>query len=52
MCGIRDDGAFNRGIDIGVVEHHERGVAAELEPELLHTDGRLLIQDLATSSIR
>ena len=44
---FRDDGAFDRGIDIGVVEHHERRVAAELEAELLHADGGLLIEDLA-----
>ena len=44
---FRDDGAFDRGIDIGVVEHHERRVAAELEPELLHADRGLLIEDLA-----
>ena len=44
---LRDDGAVDRGVDIGVVEHHERRVAAELEPELLHADGGLLIEDLA-----
>ena len=44
---LRDHGAFDRGIDIGVVEHHERRVAAELEPELLHPDRGLLIEDLA-----
>ena len=44
---FRDHGAFDRGIDIGIVEHHERRVAAELEPELLHPDRGLLVEDLA-----
>ena len=44
---FRDHRAFDRGIDIGVVEHHERRVAAEFEPELLHADRGLPVQDLA-----
>ena len=32
---LGDNGALDRRIDIGVVEHHERRVAAELEPEFL-----------------
>ena len=44
---LRDDGALDRGIDIGVVEHHERRVAAEFEAELLHADGGLAVEDFA-----
>ena len=44
---FRDHRAFDRGIDIGVVEHHERRVAAELQPQLLHAGRGLLHKDLA-----
>lgn len=38
---------IDRRIDIGVVEHHEGRIAAELEAEPLHADGGLLVENLA-----
>ena len=42
-----DDRALDRGVDMGVVEHDERRVAAELEPDLLHRSRRLAHEQLA-----
>ena len=47
VAEFRDDRAFDRSVDVGVVEHDERGVAAELEPDLLHRPGRLAHEELA-----
>lgn len=44
---FRDHRAIDGGIDIGIVEHHERRIAAELEPEPLHADRGLLVENLA-----
>ena len=42
-----DDRAFDRAVDIGVVEDEERRVAAELHRHLLHRRGAFLDQQLA-----
>ncbi len=47
VAEFRDHGAFDRGIEIGVIEHDERRVAAEFEAELLHADRGLPIKNLA-----
>ena len=47
VAEFRGDRAVDRGVDIGVVEHDERRVAAELEPDLLHRPRRLAHEELA-----
>ena len=44
---FRRDCAFDRGIEIRIVEHDERRVAAELERQLFHRAGALRHQQLA-----
>ena len=39
--------ALDGGVDMGVVEHDERRIAAELEPDLLHRARGLRHQQLA-----
>ena len=46
---LRDDRALDRRIEIGIVEHDERRVAAELERHLLDGAGALRHQQLPTS---
>ena len=50
LAGIaifRGHGAGDRLAEIGVVEHEQRRVAAELERQLLHRVGALPVEDLA-----
>ena len=47
VAEFRHDRALDRGLDIGVVEHDERRVAAEFEPDLLHRARRLAHEELA-----
>jgi len=44
--------ALDRGVEVGIVEHDEGRVAAELHRRLLHRLRALLEEDLATRSSR